>query len=284
MAKKTSPLAGKINRNVFFHTSLDLPRIIEIDLKNLRENPDQPRKVFDETALQELADSIEQHELIQPIAVAPDPENEDGYIVVAGERRFRAFKQLGRETIPAIVTQGNHDEIALIENLQRVDLNPLEEAEALEQIMDRYDYTQIELSKVIGKARNTVNELLRLNTLPQEIKEEYRSRTSDSVVSKSVLIELTRIKNKDKQLKLWEELKAGATVRVARKAKREGTANKMSSSPAMQLLSAGRRFTKKLEGIAAHDLNNEQFSTLLELREKIDNLINTLEEKGDRRF
>lgn len=284
MAKKTSFLAGKINRSVFFRTSPDLPRIIEVDITNLRENPDQPRKTFDEIALQELAESIEQHGLIQPIAVAPDAEHQDGYIVVAGERRFRAFKKLGRETIPAIITQGNRDEIALIENLQRENLSPLEEAEALEQIMDRYAYTQIELSKVVGKARNTVNEILRLNTLPQEIKDEYRSRTSDSIVSKSALVELTRIRLKEEQLKLWEELKAGATVRVARKAKQEGTASKILSSPAMQLLSAGERFTKKLEGIAIPDLNNEDFSTLLELRKKIGRLIDTLKEERERRI
>ncbi|ADJ29894.1 ParB/RepB/Spo0J family partition protein [Nitrosococcus watsonii] len=284
MAKKISPLAGKINRNVFFHTSLDLPRIIEVDLSNLRENPDQPRKTFDETALQELAASIEQHGLIQPIAVASDPENKEGYMVVAGERRLRAFKRLGRETIPAIVTQGNRDEIALIENLQRENLNPLEEAEALAQIMSRHAYTQNEVSKVIGKARNTVNELLRLNTLPQGIKEEYRSRTSDSGVSKSALIELTRIKNKDEQLNLWEELKAGATVRTARKAKKEEITSKTPSSPAMQLLSAGKVFTKKLAGIAPHELNSEHFYTLLKLREQIDKLINTLEEEGGGRF
>lgn len=284
MAKKTSFLAGKINRSVFFRTSPDLPRIIEVDITSLRENPDQPRKTFDEIALQELAASIEQHGLIQPIAVAPDTENADGYIVVAGERRFRAFRKLGRETIPAIITQGNHDEIALIENLQRENLDPLEEAEALKQIMGRYAYTQAELSKVVGKARNTINELLHLNTLPQEIKDEYRSRTSDSIVSKSALIELTRIRHKEEQLKLWEELKAGATVRAVRKAKQEGTASKILSSPAMQLLSAGERFTKKLEGIAAPDLNNEDFSTLLELRKKIGRSIDTLKEERKRRI
>lgn len=283
MAKKTSFLAGKINRSVFFRTSPDLPRIIEVDITSLRENPDQPRKAFDETALQELADSIEQHGLIQPIAVAPDTENEDSYIVVAGERRFRAFKKLGRETIPAIITQGNRDEIALIENLQRENLNPLEEAEALEQIMGRHAYTQVELSKVIGKARNTVNELLRLNTLPQEVKNEYWSRTSDSEVSKSALIELTRIKNKEEQLRLWEELKAGATVRAARKAKREGATSKTLPSPTIQMLSAGRRFTKKLEGIAGQDLNSEHFSRLLELRERIDRLVNALNAERKKR-
>lgn len=272
MAKKTSSLSGKINRDVFFHTSLDLPRIIEIDLKSLRENPDQPRKTFDEVALKELANSIEQHGLIQPIAVALDPDNEDGYIVVAGERRFRAFKQLGRETIPAIITQGNRDEIALIENLQRENLDPLEEAEALEQIMRRYAYTQSELSKVVAKARNTINEVLRLNTLPQEIKDEYRSRTSDSMASKSALIELTRVKHKGEQLKLWGELKAGATVRTARKARKK----RVSPAHTVQMLSIGERFTKRLEKITAQELNSEHFSRLLELQEKIGNLIDLL--------
>src|SRR5699024_5370746 len=209
------------------------------------ENPDQPRKIFDEAALQELANSIEQHGLIQPIAVALDHENEDSYIVVAGERRFRAFKQLNRETIPAIITQGDRDEIGLSESLQRENRDPLEEAEALEQIMKRYAYSQSELSKVVAKARNTINESLRLNTLPQEIKDEYRSRTSDSMASKSVLIELTRVKHKREQLKLWEELKAGATVRTARKARKKIVL----SAHALQILSIGERFTKRLEKI-----------------------------------
>ena len=109
MAKrpKTTPLAQKLGRDVFFGTSPDLPRIIEVDLDKLRPNPDQPRQGFNEESIRELADSIDQHGLIQPIAVAKDPDNTEGFIVVAGERRFRAFQQLNRETIPAIITTGS---------------------------------------------------------------------------------------------------------------------------------------------------------------------------------
>ena len=202
---KTVPLSLKLRPDVFFNTSPDLPRIIEVDIKKLRQNPDQPRKIIEEASLRELADSIAQHGLIQPIAVAPDSESDEYFIVVAGERRWRACELLGRETIPAIVTQGNPDEIALIENIQREDLTPIEEAEALSKIMERHGYKQEDLGRIIGKAQNTVSETLRLNKLPQTIKDEYR--TSDIAnISKSALIELARIKNNEDQLTVWRPI------------------------------------------------------------------------------
>ena len=147
---------------MFFNTSLDLPRIVEVDLERLTPNPDQPRKTFDEAALRELAASIERHGLIQPVTVKEAAD--DRYILVAGERRYRAHQLLGRSTIAAILTQGNPDEIALIENLQREDLNPIDAAEALATLMERHRYSQEDLGRAIGKNRVTVNELLRLNT------------------------------------------------------------------------------------------------------------------------
>jgi ParB family transcriptional regulator, chromosome partitioning protein len=216
MAKKTQPmLSDKLAKDVLFGISADLPRIIEIGLQKLRPNPDQPRSNFSEEALRELAGSIEQHGLIQPIAVIEDRENEGGFIIVAGERRYRAYKLLGKDTIPAITTSGNPDEIALIENMQREDLSPIEEAEALEKLMGRHNYKQEDLAKVIGKARTTVVELLSLNNLPEEIKSECR--TSD-IASKSVLIEIVRLKTSREQLKFWKGFKKGEkpTVRVAR--------------------------------------------------------------------
>jgi ParB family transcriptional regulator, chromosome partitioning protein len=216
MANKKQPmLSDKLAKDVLFGISADLPRIIEVGLQKLRPNPDQPRSNFSEDALRDLAGSIEQHGLIQPIAVIEDPENEGGFIIVAGERRYRAFKLLGKETIPAITTSGNPDEIALIENMQREDLSPIEEAEALEKLMERHKYKQEDLAKVIGKARTTVVELLSLNNLPEEIKSECR--TSD-IASKSVLIEIVRLKTSREQLKFWKGFKKGdkPTVRVAR--------------------------------------------------------------------
>jgi ParB family transcriptional regulator, chromosome partitioning protein len=216
MAKKTQPmLSDKLSKDVLFGISGDLPRIIEVELQKLRPNPDQPRTNFSQEAMQELASSIEQHGLIQPIAVVEDRENEGGFIIVAGERRYRAYKLLGKETIPAITTSGNPDEIALIENMQREDLSPIDEAEALEKLMGRHNYKQEDLAKVIGKARTTVVELLSLNNLPEEIKSECR--TSDTV-SKSVLIEIVRLGKAKDQLKFWKSLKQGQkkTVRAAR--------------------------------------------------------------------
>lgn len=166
------------------------------------------------------------------------------YLLVAGERRFRAFEKLEKSTIPAIVTTGNAEEIALIENIQREDLHPLEEAEALERMMERYHYTQEELGKVIGKAQNTVSETLQLNALPLKVKEEYR--TSDNrLISKSALIELTRIKDIDRQHLIWDAMKQGKwTVRATRRAKSNAALGILAQN---KTIGAGRLFLKKLQ-------------------------------------
>lgn len=220
MARKTKTmLSQKLAKDVFFGTSPDMPRIIEVEIEKLRPNPDQPRTNFDAEALQDLAGSINAHGLIQPIAVIEDPENEGAFVIVAGERRYRAYKLLGKETIPAIMTSGNPDEIALIENMQREDLSPIEEAEALAKLMERHKYKQEDLAKVIGKARTTVTELLNLNGLPEEIKSECR--TSD-IASKSLLIEIVRLGKAEDQIKFWGDFKQGETktVRSAREKKK----------------------------------------------------------------
>jgi ParB family transcriptional regulator, chromosome partitioning protein len=116
---------GKEKLDFMFGLSPEMPRIVEIELTKLRPNPDQPRKVFNEETIKELASSIEQHGLIQPISVIPVPES-DGFVIVAGERRYRAHQHLGKTTITAIITKGNSDEIALIENIQREDLSPID--------------------------------------------------------------------------------------------------------------------------------------------------------------
>ena len=142
-----------------FGISSEMPRIIEIELTKLRPNPDQPRKRFDEETIKELADSIGQHGLIQPISVVPDQDGGDGFVIVAGERRYRAHQHLGKPTIVAIITKGKSDEIALIENIQREDLSPMDQAEGLASLMERHEYKQEELAKVVGKPRSTVAEL-----------------------------------------------------------------------------------------------------------------------------
>lgn len=243
----------KPKRDFFFGTSPDLPKIVELNMGEIHPNPDQPRKTFDETKLRELAASIARQGLLQPIIVQKRAAPEGGYLLVAGERRFRAHQLLERTTLPAILTEGNPDEIALIENIQRENLNPLEEAEALERMMARYHYTQEELGKVIGKAQNTVSEALQLNALPPFIKDDYR--TSDTrAVSKSALVELTRIKDAQHQKAVWEAMKAGRwTVRDARTAKRRT----LPPAPVQdRALETGRAFLRRMQAIEVIDADH----------------------------
>lgn len=273
---KSTPLAHKLNRDVFFGTAPDLPRIIEVDLVTLRSHPDQPRRTFDPATIQDLAASIAQHGLIQPIAVARDPENPAGFFIVAGERRFRAFQHLGRDTMPAILTTGAPDEIALIENIQRENLHPLDEAQALANLMRTHHYTQEALSQVIGKARSTITESLRLTRLPQVIQEECR--TSDIV--KSTLIELSRLDTADAQLAFWEQIKAGrVTVREARAKKKHARPSSTSRQRAEQTLAAGRTFVRRLQEVATENLPVEPTyrQRLHDLRDHIVALIEQLE-------
>lgn len=144
--------------------------VLEIPLGDIYGNPNQPRKIFDPKALDELADSIKTNGVIMPIVVNKDSDGK--YMIIAGERRFRASRLAGKETIPAIVREYDErqiKEISLIENLQREDLNPIEAANALKQLMEDYSLTQEELSARIGKSRSAIANTLRLLTLDEEV-------------------------------------------------------------------------------------------------------------------
>ena len=143
--------------------------IININLSELRVNPYQPRKNFDEEALQELSNSIKEHGVFQPIIVKKSIK---GYEIIAGERRFRASKMAGKETIPAIVrefTDAQMMEIALLENLQRENLSAIEEAIAYKAMLEKLELTQEELAKKVGKSRSHITNILGLLRLPNEV-------------------------------------------------------------------------------------------------------------------
>ncbi len=146
--KTKTPMSAKI-RSDMFGVSTDLPRIIELDMSRVGANPDQPRKFFDESALMELAQSIEAKGLLQPILVKT--LEGERYMIVAGERRYRAHQLLARPTIAAVVTEGDMDEVAIIENVQRENLRPMELAESLGRLMETHGYTREDAAKVIGK-------------------------------------------------------------------------------------------------------------------------------------
>jgi ParB family transcriptional regulator, chromosome partitioning protein len=144
---------------------------IEIPLARIRENPRQPRLHMDDEALRSLAESIQQHGVIQPVLVT---ETIDGYTLVAGERRVRAARMAGLERIPAIVRQladRQQLELALVENLQREDLDPMEAARAYRQLMEEFSFTQEDLASRVGRARSTVANTLRLLDLHPAVQE-----------------------------------------------------------------------------------------------------------------
>lgn len=165
MAVKKSGL-GRGLTSLFDENSSDNEGAVTLNLNDIEPNRDQPRKDFDETALSELADSIAQHGLIQPIVVKP---NLDGrYSIIAGERRWRASRRAGLTEVPVVIKEADEQtlmEIALIENLQREDLNAVEEALGYRSLIDTYGLTQEEVAKKMGKSRSAVTNALRLLAL-----------------------------------------------------------------------------------------------------------------------
>lgn len=163
--------------------------LYKLSLNDLLADPNQPRKVMEAQALDELAGSIGKHGILEPILFR---RHEDGnLIVVAGERRIAAARKAGLNYIPAIYVEGNYAEIALVENLLRQDLTAVEEAEALQHLIEQQKYTHEQLSAVIGKARTTISDILLINRLPQEIRDDCRG---NRLISKKTLIEIARKK------------------------------------------------------------------------------------------
>lgn len=146
--------------------------VVEIDLDKIKPNPLQPRKVFDTTSLQELAVSIEEHGLLQPILVYEDNKNADHYFLIAGERRLRASKLAKKESIKAIVVDVQEEklrELALIENIQREDLNPIDLAQSYKELIEDYGITHEEVAKRLSKSRAQITNTLRLLELSKDV-------------------------------------------------------------------------------------------------------------------
>ena len=203
--------------------------IVNIQIDELRSNPYQPRKVFEPNALAELAESIKMHGVFQPIIVKKSIK---GYEIIAGERRVKASRMAGLETIPAIVRDFNDTEmmeIALLENLQREDLNAIEEAAAYVKIMEAKDLTHEELAKIIGKSQSYVTNMIGLLRLPEEVKklviDNKLSMTHARILSKmsdrDTIIKLTeRIMKENLSVRDLEERSKGNDISKVVKVKR----------------------------------------------------------------
>ena len=160
--------------DLLFNTKEEDEKYFECDISTIIPNQFQPRTHFDEEGLKELADSIREKGIIQPLVVTP---NTDGnYGLIAGERRFRASKMVGLDKVPVVIREISGDdellELALIENVQRKDLNPIEEAEAYEKLIKIFSYTQEQAAEKVGKKRSTITNRLRLLQLPDFIKDD----------------------------------------------------------------------------------------------------------------
>lgn len=190
--KTTAPVQKTIDGEV----------VVELPISHIDNNPDQPRKNFDPSALNELAQSIKTYGVIQPILVT---KKGDRYMIVAGERRFRATKLAEKKTIPAIVkdfTDSEVKEIALLENIQRQDLNPIETARAMQELMDNYNWTQEALADRLGKSRPNVANTLRLLTLCPEVIELVETGKLSAGHARSLVV----VTNPDVQLKLANQV------------------------------------------------------------------------------
>lgn len=189
-----------------------------IDINDIKPNSSQPRKSFDEDKLEELAESIEQHGLIQPIVLRAAGQ---GYEIVAGERRWRAARMIGLKELPCIIKELTDEEnmlLAIIENMQREDLNPIEEAEGLKQMIDTYGLTQEQVSRGVGKSRPYITNSLRLLKLPEKL----RYMTAEGSLSMGHARALAAIKDEKLQIALAERaVSEGLSVRQIEKLAQE---------------------------------------------------------------
>lgn len=222
MAVKKSGLGRGVGA-IFTDNSVDEYSVssgsVKVKLIDIEPNRDQPRKVFDEKALSELADSIAQHGVLQPLLVRPMMDG--GYQLVAGERRWRASRMAGLTEVPVVIkelTDSQVAEIALVENLQRENLNPLEEARGYKELSERYGYTQEEVATIVGKSRSAIANALRLLGLADGVLELINTGELSAGHAKAILYS----EDKDYQLELAklvvkEGLSVRETERLARK-------------------------------------------------------------------
>lgn len=199
---------NKVEEKILTETPREEIELVKID--ELRSNPYQPRKVFDEEALQELAASIKEHGVFQPIIIKKSIK---GYEIIAGERRVKASKMAGLEEIPAIVRDFSDNEmmeIALLENLQRENLNAIEESTAYKKLLETLSLTQEELAKRLGKSRSHITNMLGLLTLPEEV----QTALSNKELTMGHARIISKLENKEQQIALTNRVKdEGLSVR-----------------------------------------------------------------------
>ena len=284
MAKKTHGLGRGLD-SLFAGAEDWGTSIQEIPVGELDPNPDQPRRTFSEESIGQLADSIREQGVLQPLLVAPSAGGR--YMIIAGERRFRAGRAAGLETLPCIVKDIDvirQREIALIENLQREDLNPIEAARGIKALMDQCGYTQEKVGERLGKSRPAVANMLRLLQLPDEVTEMVR----DGLITAGHARVLAGVTDSDLQLELARKAVAeGLNVRQMEQLAKAAGSKPKKKRPVKQLppelgelqdkirLKTGLKST--LTGTVSKGRIVLQYSTREEL-ERLNDMLDMLEE------
>jgi len=242
---------------------------VEVSPGSIRPNPYQPRKKFDKEKLKELSESIKKHGIIQPLIVRKKGQ---GYELVAGERRLRAARLAKLQTVPVLVREYDEKqmrELSLVENIQRHDLNPLEEAKAIQELMKQCDYTQAQVAERLGRSRAAVANLLRMLNLPDEL----QAMVADEKVTAGQMRPLLALAEKDRQLKIGRALAehgwSARTVEEVVKAVKEGKALQVlnervvildkNGKPVKEPSSANGKKNKKKTSGATGDIHYRQF-------------------------
>jgi ParB/RepB/Spo0J family partition protein len=219
-----------------------------VSVRDVRPNPDQPRKHFDEESLAELAASIKTYGILQPILVRRVPP---GFELLAGERRFRAAQLAGIDRLPALVREVNDPlETALIENLQREDLTPLEEAEALATLIERHGYSHREVGEILGKSRPYVSNTLALLRLPEPVKVDVRR--DGGGVSRELLMGIAREEDADAAVMLWKRLQLN--LLSVRRFREEKAGQRPERPAVLEVLAAARRLNRGLARLVTAEL------------------------------
>mgnify|MGYP000851233904 FL=1 len=262
-------------------------KIIMIDTKNLVPNPNQPRKHFDQDSIQELADSIREYGLIQPIIV----RRVDGrYQIVAGERRHMASLEAELYQVPCILIDVDDAEafkISLVENLQREDLDPFEEANGYKQLQDMYGMTQEDIARTVKKKQPTVSEIMSLNKLPEPIRSNYRLAD----ISRKHLVEIAKAESEDDMTKLIEltqnnQLSAN-DLRNARRNMKKGRGTPKSTPVYLSLVKNTSSYDKALSKLSSSEPSSIPYGDRTKLikkleyfKEKTEEVIRILRQEG----
>lgn len=238
---------------------LEKGNLYQIPLNRLVPDPEQPRKYFDQQALAELQASINLHGVLQPILVR---QGENGsFHIVSGERRFQAAKNAALESVPAIVTDGEPAEIAIIENLLRENLTAIEEAEAIERLRNLRDCSVNDLARALGKADSTISEILSLNRLPETVKDDCRN---DPRAARRILAVIARQKSPDKMASLYAKYKQSGLTRgeIVRKTVPKQVRKQLDAADVAL-------FSERLDRMIVADMTAEQKNALVLEIEKL---------------